>query len=161
MKSTHYKQAINSLMIVIILVSIATISGCHRSYYRRQADAEVNRLITEKTLDPRWNSIKGDIEIDSRSRMHDPFSKDHPPIPSDDPASHQLMRCVDDKPGYPHWHSNGDISEVENPLWKSYLPMNDSGIVYAFARPSLSACVVALAEPAEPIRNALRIRVGR
>jgi len=40
-------------MIVIILASVATISGCHRSYYRRQADAEVNRLITEKTADPR------------------------------------------------------------------------------------------------------------
>ena len=129
MKSTHFKHAINSLMIVIILVSIATISGCHRGYYRRQADAEVQRLITEKTYDPRWNSIKSDIEIDSRSRMHDPFSKDHPPIPSDDPASHQLMRCVDDKPGYPHWHANGDISEVENPLWKSYLPINESGQV--------------------------------
>jgi len=128
-KSTHFKHVLNSLMILIILASVATISGCHRSYYRRQADAEVNRLITEKTADPRWNSIKGNIEIDSRSRMHDPFSKDHPPIPSDDPASHQLMKRVDDKPGYPHWHANGDISEVENPLWKSYLPVNESGQV--------------------------------
>ena len=126
---TRWKFVINSLMILIILVSLATISGCHRSYYRRQADVEVNRLIAEKTLDPRWNSIKGDIEIDSRSRMHDPFSKDHPPIPTDDPASHKLMRQVDGKPGYPHWHANGDISEVENPLWKSYLPINEHGQV--------------------------------
>ena len=126
---TRWKFVINSLMIVIILVSLATISGCHRSYYRRQADAEVNRLVAEKTLDPRWNSIKGDIEIDSRSRMYDPFSKDHPPIPTDDPASHKLMRQVDGKPGYPHWHANGDISEVENPLWKSYLPINERGEV--------------------------------
>jgi len=87
---TRWKFVINSLMISIILVSLATISGCHRSYYRRQADV-----------------IKGDIEIDSRSRMYDPFSKDHPPIPSDDPSSHQLMRQVDQKPGYPHWHANG------------------------------------------------------
>ena len=126
---TRWKFVINSLMISIILVSLAAISGCHRSYYRRQADVEVNRLIAEKTLDPRWNSIKGDIEIDSRSRMHDPFSKDHPPIPTDDPASHRLMRHVDGKPGYPHWHANGDISEVENPLWKSYLPINERGEV--------------------------------
>ena len=117
------------LMIVIILLNIATISGCHRSFYRRQADVEVQRLIGEKTHDPRWNSIKGDIQIDSRSRMHDPFSKDHPPIPADDPASHQLMKRVDGKPGYPHWHSNGDISEVENPLWKSYLPIDEQGQV--------------------------------
>jgi len=39
------------------------------------------------------------------------------------------MKRVDDKPGYPHWHANGDISEVENPLWKSYLPVNESGQV--------------------------------
>ena len=126
---TQYKFAINSLMVAIILVSIATISGCHRGYYRRQADAEVKRLIAEKTYDPRWNSIKGDIQIDSQSRMHDPFSQDHPPIPTDDPASHQLMKRVDGKPGYPHWHSNGDISEVENPLWKSYLPIDERGQV--------------------------------
>ena len=126
---TRWKFVINSLMISIILMSLATISGCHRSYYRRQADVEVSRLVAEKTLDPRWNSIKGDIEIDSRSRMYDPFSKDHPPIPTDDPASHQLMRRVDEKPGYPHWHANGDISEVENPLWKSYLPINERGEV--------------------------------
>ena len=126
---TQYKFAINSLMVAIILVSIATISGCHRGYYRRQADAEVKRLIAEKTYDPRWNSIKGDIQIDSQSRMHDPFSQDHPPIPTDDPASHQLMKRVDGKPGYPHWHSNGDISEAENPLWKSYLPIDERGQV--------------------------------
>jgi len=126
---TRWKFVINSLMISIILVSLATISGCHRSYYRRQADVEVNRLIAQKTVDPRWNSIKGDIEIDSQSRMHDPFSQDHPPIPTDDPASHKLMRQVDGKPGYPHWHANGDISEVENPLWKSYLPFNERGEV--------------------------------
>jgi len=128
-KSTRFKLVLNSLMIVIILLSVATISGCHRSYYRRQADTEVQRLVAEKTLDPRWNTIKGDIQIDSRSRMFDPFSKDHPPIPTDDPASHQFMQQVDDKPAYPHWHSNGDISEVENPLWKSYLPIDENGQV--------------------------------
>ncbi len=125
----RWKFVINSLMISIILLSLATITGCHRSYYRRQADVEVNRLVAEKTSDPRWNSIKGDIEIDSQSRMYDPFSKDHPPIPTDDPASHRLMRRVDGKAGYPHWHSNGDISEIENPLWKSYLPINERGEV--------------------------------
>ena len=129
MKSTRFKLVLNSLMIVIIMLSAATISGCHRSYYRRQADTEVQRLVAEKTLDPRWNTIKGDIQIDSRSRMFDPFSKDHPPIPTDDPASHQFMQQVDDKPAYPHWHSNGDISEVENPLWKSYLPIDENGQV--------------------------------
>ena len=67
--------------------------------------------------------------IDPQSRMFDPFSSDHPPIPPDDPASHQLMRCVDGHRGYPHWHANGDTDYVENPEWRSYLPVNDENQV--------------------------------
>ena len=101
--------------------------GCHRSYYRRQADAEAYRLIREKSLDPRWDTASGNIKIDPQSRMFDPFSQDHPPIPPDDPSSHQLMHCVDGKEGFPQWHANGDTNYVENPLWKSYLPINEQG----------------------------------
>lgn len=107
---------------------IASFSGCHRGYYRRQADCEAQRLIREKSCDPRWNhSADGTIEIDPQSRMFDPFSSDHPPIPPDDPASHQLMHCVDGHRGYPHWHANGDTNHVENPEWRYYLPVNDKG----------------------------------
>ena len=106
------------------------IAGCHRSYYRRQADNEARRLIQQKSDDPRWNnSADGGIEIDPQSRMFDPFSQDHPPIPPDDPASHRLMQCVDGKRGYPEWHANGDTSHVENPEWRAFLPINEDGEV--------------------------------
>jgi len=77
---------------------------------------EASRLIREKATDPRWNTANGSIDIDPQSRMFDPFSKDHPPLPPDDPTSHQLMHHVDRKEGYPHWHSNGDTNQVENPI---------------------------------------------
>ena len=105
-------------------------SGCHRGYYRRQADHEAQRLIQQKSCDPRWNnSADGTITIDPQSRMFDPFSSDHPPIPPDDPASHSLMHCVDGHRGYPHWHANGDTNYVENPEWQAYLPYNEKGQV--------------------------------
>lgn len=115
---------------IVLLSIVAFVSGCHRSYYRRQADAEAQRMIREKSNDPRWNnSSDGTIAIEPMSRMFDPFSSDHPPLPPDDPASHQFMHRVDGKPGYPHWHANGDTSFVENPEWQSYLPANENGEV--------------------------------
>ncbi len=104
--------------------------GCHRSYYRRQADNEARRLIQQKSTDPRWNnSADGSVDIDPQSRMFDPFSMDHPPIPPDDPSSHLLMQCVNGRRGYPYWHANGDTSHVANPDWRSYLPIDESGQV--------------------------------
>ena len=111
-----------------ICAFVIVASGCHRSYYRRQADNEAQRLIQQKSTDPRWSSSgDGSIEIDPLSRMFDPFSADHPPIPPDDPASHKLLHCVDGKRGYPNWHSNGDTTHVENPTWRSYLPLDHEG----------------------------------
>ena len=106
-------------------VLLSLIAGCHRGFYRRQADAEARRLIVQKH-GPRWDSASGDIEINPLSRMFDPFSADHPPIPPDDPSAHQFLSEVDNKPGYPHWHANGDINQVANPVWRSLLPVNEN-----------------------------------
>lgn len=118
-----------SLPIFAVMAAAILIAGCHRGFYRRQANVEAKRLIAEKNLDPRWDSADGDISIDPQSRMFNPFSEDHPPMPHDDPASHQLMHCVDGKPGYPQWHSNGDTNFAENPEWLAYLPVNEKGEV--------------------------------
>ena len=110
-------------------VGCIVVAGCHRGYYRRQADAEAQKLIREKANDPRWCLPDGTIDIDPQSRMFDPFSSDHPPLPPDDPAAHAFMEQVDCKPGYPHWHANGDTDFVENPEWMAYLPVNEQGVV--------------------------------
>lgn len=124
-----FKTQVNRLLIVVCVINLCFFIGCHRSYYRRQADSEAQRLVSEKAVDPRWNTSDGTIDIDPQSRMFNPFSQDHPPIPPDDASSHQLMHRVDGKEGYPHWHANGDTDAVENPDWKSYLPMNEDGQV--------------------------------
>ena len=125
MKTTQFTKC----LLVILLASQMCTLGCHRGYYRRQADNEAQQLVAEKSNDPRWNSADGRIDIDPQSRMFDPFSADHPPIPPDDPASHQFMYRVDGKDGFPHWHANGDTDFVENPEWRSYLPVNKDGKV--------------------------------
>lgn len=118
---------ITRLLILIVIIDVSAMIGCHRSYYRRAADAEARRLILEKASDPRWDSATGNIAVDPYSRMFNPFSSDHPPIPPDDATSHQLMHRVDKKDGYPHWHANGDTNFVESPEWRSYLPVNEQG----------------------------------
>ncbi|MCH2180761.1 MAG: hypothetical protein MK108_02030 [Mariniblastus sp.] len=115
---------------MLILVGSVSQIGCHRSFYRRQADAEAQRLIREKQNDPRWSCTSdGTILINPESRMFDPFSQDHPPMPPDDPTSHKLMECVDGHPGYPLWGANGNTNYVVNPDWQSYLPANADGEV--------------------------------
>ncbi len=132
-RSAENDRSLRGVLVLIVVLSACTVtllSGCHRGYYRRQADKEAQRLIQEKSCDPRWdNSSDGSVAIDPQSRMFDPFSQDHPPIPPDDPASHALMHCVDGHRGYPHWKSNGDTSYVENPDWRAYLPINENGEV--------------------------------
>jgi len=122
-----YQTQIAKLLVLAISANVVLMFGCHRGYYRRQADTEAKSLIQDKATDPRWNSSDGSIEIDPYSRMFNPFSSDHPPLPQDDPASHQFMHCVDGKRGYPHWHANGDTDFVENPEWRAYLPRNEQG----------------------------------
>lgn len=116
------------LLATLLLVAFL-IAGCHRGYYRRMADKEAADLVQQKAADPRWESANGNIQVAPQSRMFNPFSQDHPPIPPDDPTSAELMRRVDGRPGYPHWHANGDTEYVENPEWLQYLPMNEKGEV--------------------------------
>lgn len=123
----NFARPVAALLVCSFLIAIST--GCHRGYYRRQADSDARSLIREKLNDPRWNQIEPSIDINPESRMFDPFSADHPPMPPDDPASNKLMHCVDDKQGYPLWNANGNTGYVSNPQWRSYLPVNEQGVL--------------------------------
>ena len=125
--SQKYNRCCQSILAALVILQCVMIVGCHRSFYRRQADAEANRLVLEKAVDPRWSSADGRVDIDPQSRMFNPFSADHAPLPPDDPTSHQLMHQVDGRQGYPHWHANGDTDAVENPQWLAYLPVDENG----------------------------------
>ncbi len=123
------KHGIACLALLVCLSLIVVSMGCSRGYYRRQADAEARMLIREKLNDPRWNGVSTTIQISPESRMYDQFSADNPPMPPDDPASHEFMHCVDDKQGYAQWHANGDTRYVANPEWLSYMPLNEEGVL--------------------------------
>ena len=115
-------------LVMLFVVGTFSQTGCHRGFYRRQADADAQRLIREKQNDPRWACTSdGTILINPQSRMFDPFSQDHPPMPPDDPTSNELMQCVDGHPGYPLWEANGNTNYVVNPEWESYLAVNPNG----------------------------------
>lgn len=122
---------ISRLMTVAVLFVALTSSGCNRAFYRRQADQDVSCMISEKNKDPRWSLPGFNINLDPRSRYFDPYNPDCPPMPQDDPASHELMHCVAGMKGWPHWHRNGVRSELENPIWRQsmmeYAPINDGG----------------------------------
>lgn len=114
---------------VYVVVTLCAATGCHRSYYRQQADAEAYALVREKANNPHWRLDRHWIDIDPRSRMFDPFDPDAPPMPEDDPASHQLMHYVDGRTGYPWWHRNGDTDLDENPGWEDSLGLDENGVL--------------------------------
>jgi hypothetical protein len=111
-------------------IGLTASSGCTRSYYRQRADAEAYALIDEKvaaSCEQPGKSLR--IEPDQRSRFFDPFERDRPPMPEDDPRSHRYMHCVDGKKGYPLWHVNGETNTAENPDWYAYLPIDERGVL--------------------------------
>jgi len=118
---------------LLLLCLTATLAvGCSREWYRDQADEDVACLVEEKAT-PEWDVPFQSVEMDPRSRFHDVYDKVNPPMPPDDPTSHELMHYVDGKDGWDEWHKNGDITDLENPDWQAllgqYVPVDDQGQV--------------------------------
>ncbi len=103
--------------------------GCNRALYRSRADHDVYSLLDEKLEDSTRPLPEFRIETDRRSRMFDPFNPDRPPMPEDDPISHQYMEVVDGKKHYPLWEINGRTNLSESPDWWQYLPLDERGVL--------------------------------
>jgi hypothetical protein len=118
------------LFIVLALASVALSSGCHRQFYRKQADVEAHQIIDEKVYHSRQDPGKPlRVQADPRSRMFNPFDLDFQPMPADDPDSHRYMHRVDGRKGYPLWHAAGTTNATENPEWWQYLPLDENGVL--------------------------------
>ena len=106
-------------------------AGCSRSWYREQADHEAAELVAEKTLAANAPFEAGPFSIvpGAESRLHDPTDPDQPPLPPDDPASHDLMHDVDGKEGFAGWHKNGELQHVDFETWREWLPRDDDETV--------------------------------
>ncbi len=113
-------------LLVVIFASV----GCHRQFYRRQADLEVNSLLEEKNRHiARPSSAAPRIDVDRRSRMFNPFDLDFQPMPTDDPASYRYMEAVDGRRGYPLWQASGVTNTAESPDWWQFLPLDEDGVL--------------------------------
>ncbi len=123
------QQKLRCPMLLLCLTATLAV-GCSREWYRDQADEDVACLVEEKAT-PEWGVPFQSVEMDPRSRFHDVYDKVNPPMPPDDPTSHELMHYVDDKDGWDKWHKNGDITDLENPDWQAllgqYVPVDDRG----------------------------------
>ena len=121
----------NAAILAFLTVVVMTASsGCHRQFYRKQADQEAHALIREKSGHiNRPGQTPLSIEIDRRSRMFNPFDLDFQPMPLDDPASNRYMQCVDGRRGYPMWKAAGVTNSVESPDWVDFLPIDDDGVL--------------------------------
>jgi hypothetical protein len=115
--------------LVLSLAFSLAATGCNRAHYRRQADIDAHALIGEKISSEHWNISNYSVFVDPRSRMFDPFAADTPPMPQDDPYSHEFMHEVNGKKGYPSWHASGSIDSVENPMWREFLPLDERGVL--------------------------------
>lgn len=106
-------------------------TGCTRTKYRLQADRDAYAAIAERNNNPAWATRDYNIELDPRSRYYDPYDQDHPPMPMDDPAAHDYMRCVSGRRGWSHWGDNGFRPDFENPGWRQdlvqYVELTEDG----------------------------------
>ncbi len=114
---------------VVLLGVVLLLAGCTRGHYRRQADQEAYGLVRRASQRTDGELHDFTIRLHAESRMFDPNCPDAPPMPPDDPTSHQLMHCVDGKHGSSRWARYGKTPFTENPDWQSYLPGNEEGQV--------------------------------
>jgi hypothetical protein len=119
-------------LVALALICCAAAS-CSRHRYRLEADSEVDYLIAEKSVDPRWALDSFTIEQDPRSRYFDMYDPDRQPMPEDDPSSHEFMHWVYGKSGWKKWHHNGERPFLENVGWEEslddYVEVTDDGEV--------------------------------
>ncbi|HUE71953.1 MAG TPA: hypothetical protein VMP01_13790, partial [Pirellulaceae bacterium] len=133
MNVTSCQLAQRIVACLILVAAVVSSAGCNRGWYRRQADAEAYALVREKGTHPHWDLQDFSIAVDPRSRMYYQYSPDCPPMPEDDPYSHELMHCVDGKRGYPFWEDNGHDPFRENPVWMEYLAFDERGVLVVSA----------------------------
>ena len=99
--------------LLLAVAYLAVIDGCTRSFYRKQADDEVNDVLAEKDKYPEWKIEQFHVYPDPRARFADPTNPDRPPMPPDDEASWKLN---------PHPQQPG-ASGVKNVEGTGYLDM--------------------------------------
>jgi hypothetical protein len=73
-----------------LVLILAVGAGCTRSFFRKRADKDVENLLAEKSVDPRWELDGWYVYPDKRARFADFDKPDRPRKPPDDPATAAL-----------------------------------------------------------------------
>jgi hypothetical protein len=125
-----------------VAAALLLATGCSRTFYRQQADADAYCLTDAKATVVGAAPPTYRIEVDPRSRMYDPNNPDVEPMPPDDPVSHRYMEVVDRKKGSKLWNELPRTSYVENPDWQQYLPRNERGEVQLDLRAAAETALI-------------------
>jgi hypothetical protein len=110
---------------LLLALLCAVFAGCSRTWFRKKADTAAYEALAELGGYP----FEDSVYPLPNARFYDPYSVDCPPMPPDDPQSHQLMREVDGMKGYQHWDKNGSIDSIESSDWLATLPRDGDGEV--------------------------------
>ena len=91
-----------------LAVLLVVVAGCTRGFFRHRADRDVEALLTEKSIDPRWDVRTRNWYVypDPRARFADFDHPDHPKKPPDNPAAAALS--PDPQPLRSHFCSGPD-----------------------------------------------------
>lgn len=122
----------NVLAPVSVLSLFVTGLGCTRSMYVQRADKDAYSAIAGKTeLLPGEFPLRDGANITPYpdSRLFDVFDPENPPMPPDDPSSHQLMLRVDGRKGAASWNQPGEKASVDSSAWRNLLKTNPRGVV--------------------------------
>lgn len=136
------KSTTQSLRMASLCAVLLACLGCARERYRLMADNEVYGLLEGASQDCRWELRNYTIDLNPKARFFDPYGIDYPPMPQDDPTAHRLMHCVDGKKGFPCWHKNGDIQDVETADWLCSLPRGEDGVVKLDRRAAIETALL-------------------
>src|SRR6266851_7023095 len=113
----------------VVIVLLCVLGGCGRAWYRRDADRDTYAILEERNNNPQWQVPYFSLNPNPESRLYDPTNPDYPPMPPDDPAAYQYMLRANGMRNYRRWHKDGDAPSVEDPAWRSYLKLDDKGVL--------------------------------
>ncbi len=122
--------ALNPARYKVLILAAALLMnslGCSRTWYRNSADADVYGIIENKSADTRWPLNRIDILPSETSRLFDPTDPDCPPLPPDDPTAAMAMNSPAGFRGAKLWSVLDQVDFLENPVWQSYLSMDENG----------------------------------
>ncbi len=126
----------------VVALLLANLTGCSRSFYRKQADHEALYILNEKGTDDRWSMQDFTIKIDPKSRMYMDYDPDNPPMPPDDAAASIYMDEVDGMEGYDGWDEHEKLKTFENPEWRKHLPIGEDGKLHLDASKALKLALL-------------------